>query len=298
MPNNALKTYMLANRGNGREGDRGGDIESRFRDRRGREHYDNGRFAPMRSEYGGNNGGMQMGYGGYSEGPSMNYASYSPESSEGDTMRMGYGEGERMAYNRYSPENRRGSDNMRMGYSEPVRMGGDEEEREYRRKWTITENNDGGYMQPRYETEYNRDGMRRVMGFGGSSYVEHPHMDEMSHRSGEKMPGHASGKGMPMLTFDMAEEWMANLQNEDGTRGPHWSLEEVKALMKQKNIQSDPIRVWVAMNAEYSDNVMINRKYGVDKQEFYLDSAIARWLNDKDAVADKEAAYFMHVVKH
>lgn len=27
-----------------------GDMESRFRDRRGREHYDNGRFAPMRSE--------------------------------------------------------------------------------------------------------------------------------------------------------------------------------------------------------------------------------------------------------
>ena len=26
----------------------GGDMEARFRDRRGREHYDNGRFAPMR----------------------------------------------------------------------------------------------------------------------------------------------------------------------------------------------------------------------------------------------------------
>lgn len=32
---------------------RGGqmDVDSRFRDRRGREHYDNGRFAPMRSAY-------------------------------------------------------------------------------------------------------------------------------------------------------------------------------------------------------------------------------------------------------
>ena len=28
----------------------GGEPEGRFRDRRGREHYDNGRFAPMRSE--------------------------------------------------------------------------------------------------------------------------------------------------------------------------------------------------------------------------------------------------------
>lgn len=31
----------------------GANIDGRFRDRRGREHYDNGRFAPMRSEYGG-----------------------------------------------------------------------------------------------------------------------------------------------------------------------------------------------------------------------------------------------------
>lgn len=34
------------------------DTDSRFRDRRGREHYDNGRFAPMHSEYIGDDGGM------------------------------------------------------------------------------------------------------------------------------------------------------------------------------------------------------------------------------------------------
>ena len=297
MPSNALKTYMLANRSNEREGGRENRVDNRFRDRTGREHYDDGRFAPMRSEYGRDNGGMQMGYGGYSEGPGMNYARYSPERSEGDNMRMGYGQGERMGYNRYSPESRRGSDNMRMGYVEPILMGGDEDE-EYRRKWTITEANGGRYMEPRYETEYNRDGMRRVMGFGGSSYVEHPRMDEMSHRSGEKMPGYASTKGAPKMTREMAEEWMENLQNEYGTRGPHWSLEQVKELMNKKGIECDPVRLWVAMNAEYSDSVMINRKHGVDNAEFYLDSAIARWLQDKDAVKDKEAAYFMYVVKH
>ena len=30
----------------------GYDVESRFRDRRGREHYGNGKFAPMRNEMG------------------------------------------------------------------------------------------------------------------------------------------------------------------------------------------------------------------------------------------------------
>ena len=261
---NPLMTYMLT-RGNDdrRDDGRDGRIDNRFKDRTGREHYDDGRFAPMRSEHGGGMVGMYT----YIPAPMSGGVDY-----------------------RYTPT-RSNYDRPSMGYSEPIRMGGDDDD-DYRRKWTITENN--AYMEP----EYNRDGMRRVMGFGGSSYVDHSRMDEMSHRSGEKIPGHASGKGMPVLTREMAEYWMENLQNEDGTKGPHWSLEDIKSIIKQRSLQVDPIRLWVAMNAEYSDNVMINRKYGVDKQEYYLESAIAKWLNDKDAVDDKEAAYFMHVVKH
>lgn len=242
---NPLMTYMLT-RGNDDRRDNG-RIDSRFRDGRGRDHYDNGRFAPMRSEY---DGGIDMNY-----------------------------------------------NRTNMGYTEPVRMGGYDHDMDARRSWEIIENT-GPHMEPRYDGDYNRDGMRRVMGFAGSSYVDHPRMDEMTHRSGEKMPGHASTKSMPVLTREMAEYWMENLQNEDGTKGPHWSLEDIKAIIKQRSLQVDPIRLWVAMNAEYSDSVMTNRKHGVDKQEFYLDTAIAKWLKDKDAVDDKEAAYFMHVVKH
>lgn len=269
---NPLMTYMLT-RGNDDRRDNG-RIDSRFRDRTGRDHYDNGRFAPMRNEYDGGMVGMYTNMPAPISGNMRNYEHVSGN------------------YDRMTPT-RSNYDRPSMGYVEPVRMGGDDDD-DYRRKWTITENN----ACPRMETEYNRDGMRRVMGFAGSSYVDHPRMDEMTHRSGEKMPGHASTKSMPVLTREMAEYWMENLQNEDGTKGPHWSLEDVKNIIKQRSLQVDPIRLWVAMNAEYSDNVMINRKYGVDKQEYYLESAIAKWLNDKDAVDDKEAAYFMHVVKH
>ena len=266
---NGLKTYAMMRSGDSdRDSGRDGRIDNRFRDSKGREHYDNGRFAPMRSEYG--RDGMY---------------DYIPTPMSGGTDY------------RYTPT-RSNYDRPSMGYVEPIRMGGDDEDHEGRRSWRIIENNGDAYMEPRYETEYNRDGMRRVVGFGGSSYVEHPRMDEMSHRSGEKMPGYASTKGMPRMTREMADEWMENLQNEDGTRGPHWSLEQVKELMNKKGIECDPVRLWVAMNAEYSDSVMINRKHGVDNAEFYLDSAIARWLQDKDAVKDKEAAYFMFVVKH
>lgn len=271
---NGLKTYAVMTRTGDETRRDDNRIDNRFRDRTGREHYDNGRFAPMRSEYDGGMVGMYTNMPAPISGNMRNYEHISGN------------------YDRMTPT-RSNYDRPSMGYVEPVRMGGDDDD-DYRRKWTITENN----AYPRMETEYNRDGMLRVMGFAGSSYVDHPHMDEMSHRPGEKMPGHASTKSMPVLTREMAEYWMENLQNEDGTKGPHWSLEDVKSIIKQRSLQVDPIRLWVGMNVEYSDNVMVNRKYGVDKQEYYLESAIAKWLNDKDAVDDKEAAYFMHVVKH
>jgi hypothetical protein len=220
----------------------------------------------MRSEHDGGVVGM------YDYIPTNNGGNY-------DSPRMGYGKGREY----YSPH---------MGYSEPIRMGDDEHEG--RRSWKIIENNGGNYMEP----EYNQDGMRRVVGFGGSSYVGHDRMDEMSHRSGEKMPGHASTKGMPRMTREMADEWMAMLKNADGSKGPHWTFDEVKNLMQSRGVQGDPLVIWVGMNAEYSDNVMLNRKYGVDRPEYYLDAAVANWANDKDAVEDKAAAYFMYVVKH
>ena len=241
---NPMMTLMLARKDDAPRAEYGRRIDDRFKDRTGREHYDDGRFAPMRGEY---EGGMQMGYG-------TSYPTH-------------------------------------MGYSEPVRMGDNEEEG--RRSWKIIENNGYGHTEPMY----NGDGMRRVMGFAGSS-VDYHRIDEMSHRSGEKMPGHASAKGLPMMTREMAEEWMANIHNEDGTKGPHWSLEEVKTVMRKKGLQGDPVRIWVAMNAEYSDMVMVNRKHGVDEDDYYFDAALARWINDRDAVKDKEAAYYMYVVKH
>ena len=49
---NPLMTYMLTRGNEDRRDDyRDGRVNNRFRDKTGREHYDDGRFAPMRSEY-------------------------------------------------------------------------------------------------------------------------------------------------------------------------------------------------------------------------------------------------------
>lgn len=237
---NTLMRYTMMRDNTGRNS--GDNIQSRFYDDRGREHYDDGRYAPMRSSY-----------------DDRSISSYNP--SVHSILEYPY-----------------------MGYSEPVRMG-DDNEHEGRRSWKIIENNGHSYS-PRFDRD---EGMRQVYGFADSSAPGTQH----GARS-----GHAATRGRPTLTKEMAEEWMDSLQNADGTTGPHWPIEEVKRLMQQKNIHADPLKLWVAMNAEYSDGVAVNRKFGVDTPEFYLESAVARWLNDRDAVPDKPAAYYMYVVQH
>jgi hypothetical protein len=41
----------------------------------------------------------------------------------------------------------------------------------------------------------------------------------------------------------------------------------------------------------------VARKFGVDRDEFYACMAKA-WLEDADAVPDKAAQYYAHVVRH
>lgn len=153
------------------------------------------------------------------------------------------------------------------------------------------------YIPPVYEEDERR---MKPIGFVPNEYstwATHHTGNEMEHRNGQMEHGGASGKS-EKLTREMAEEWMANLENEDGTKGPHWTLEQAKQVMAQRGIQCDPIKFWAALNAEYSDRSAVNKKYNVNNIDFYADSAMAAWIKDRDAVSDKLAAYYMHVAKH
>ena len=199
--------------------DWGAWIEGRFRDDRGREHYDNGRYAPMRNEY------MPPVY---------------REHHEND--------------GRYRPMNK-------IGFS--------------------AEEN---YNRPQIERNYRSD-------------ASHKDFAEMDYgRYGKMTSGYASGAPVS-FNKKMAEEWVSEMQNEDGSTGGHWSLDQVKQLISQKGLDCDPLKLWVAMNAEYSDRCAVNKKHGVNTIDFYLDSAIAFWLKDKDAVPDKLAEYYENIVE-
>lgn len=205
-----------------------GDTEARFRDRRGREHYDNGRFAPK--------GAME------------------PEDYP--------------------------------------------ESRQYRR-------DDAGRSEyPFVPPVYRGDAMNRI-GFAAEPHREmesnypmdanYPRMTEMGHRTSEMTMGHAKGGGM-MLTEDMAHEWMEGLHNEDGTKGPHWTMDQVKQVMSQRGVKLEPLEFWAVLNIMYSDYCGVLKKHGANNMDVYVDMAKA-WLEDKDAMDGKAARYFQYIVK-
>lgn len=189
-------------------------MEDKFRDRRGREHYDNGRFAP-RSDY---------------TEPWMDHRRTPPTFDEG-------------------------------------------------------------------ERKMNPIGFARSV--SDATVPQHHEMDYMQGRP--PMQGYASSEYAPKFDRQMAEEWAAGMENEDGTTGPHWSLEQAKQVMAQKEIGGSPLAFYLALNMMYSDYCKVAKKLGVNTVDFYACMADA-FLNDKDAVGgggpEKLAAYYNAVVQH
>ena len=226
--------------------------ESRFRDRDGREHYDNGRFAPM--SRGGEYGGDPMDRDGY-----------------------GYPHAEYMEpYSHYQIT----------PYLPPVYEREGYQTRNYRPMNKIGFSV-GGEME-HLPCELGHD-YRTSAGYDG--------MEEMSRRQGDGYDRGQQPRVMPVFNRQMAEEWTSQLQNADGTRGPHFSMEKAKEIMKQYNVDCDPLEFWVVINSLYSDYDQALKKSNASTLELYACLAKA-WIDDSDAVQNKAAAYYTYIVRH
>ncbi len=245
------------------------EMESRFRDRRGREHYDNGRFAPrnemeemrggqMRNEMRGAQNEMRAGYG--------DMRNEMRGEMRNDYMRANEMRGEM----RGEMRSEGGQSRYPFGPVPPIYEGGGEMNRI-------------GFVVPIGRSEVGGDFR------SDASYAE------MGQHGGMPMMGGASGETM-MLTEEMAHEWMQGLQNEDGTKGPHWTKEQIKQVMTQKGAKQEPIEFWAIMNTLYADYCSVLKKHGVNTIDFYVDLTNA-WLKDKDAQKGKAARYFQYIVK-
>lgn len=123
------------------------------------------------------------------------------------------------------------------------------------------------------------------------SDASYNHMDEMQSRSGNRMSGYGNGNGYPKLTKEDIMEWMDNLENADGTRGPHWSIEQVKQVMAQKHLNYPVLDVFAALNLTYSDLSKFFREHNLNSMDAYVEYAKAFWLDDAD-LHDKIAKYY------
>lgn len=99
------------------------------------------------------------------------------------------------------------------------------------------------------------------------------------------------------LSKKQAENWTKSMKNENGSKGARWSFEEVQNVMRQQNVNCDPIEFYVVMNMLYSDYGAVFKKHDVATIQFYVDMAKA-FLEDEDAVKNKLEQYYRYVVKH
>lgn len=106
--------------------------------------------------------------------------------------------------------------------------------------------------------------------------------------------GSDTGSG---FSVDNAQEWVKKMDNADGTKGPHWTMEQAKQIMAQRKIGLDPLKYWVTLNMIYSDYSPVAKKHGLGGNlDFYADMAKA-FLEDKDAQPEKLALYYKYIVK-
>ncbi|MBR3208857.1 MAG: hypothetical protein IKF82_01170 [Bacilli bacterium] len=89
----------------------------------------------------------------------------------------------------------------------------------------------------------------------------------------------------------MLTEAVKNLQNEDGTTGPHWSVEQTTSVAKSNGISFDHFNEYdwnYAMNMVYSDY------YGAIPNETINYVRLARkFLEDRDAKEGKAFKYYI-----
>lgn len=276
-------------------------------------------IANARGNQGGNRGGrseMEMGGGRYEGGQNEarnggygemrgNYPREAYGRSEGEEMREGYGRSEmrRGGGGRSEMEMRRGGgrsemreemrgEGNRIGYEGGARSEMEEMESRRRRdrrgrfRSEMDEEGEMGSRYPMFPPPIYEEEMRNPMGFSAEGGETELHMIRGGAGSSEKP-----------LDKKTAEEWMEGLENEDGTKGPHWTMEQVSQLMAQKGWKEEPLRAWVAMNAMYSDYCGAAKKVNANNIDFYVAMAKA-FLDDKDAGAkDKLSAYYHHIVK-
>ncbi|MBQ8618232.1 MAG: hypothetical protein IJ418_12110 [Clostridia bacterium] len=121
------------------------------------------------------------------------------------------------------------------------------------------------------------------------------------HINNVRTMGGMQGGMVKPLTMDTAEKWVRSMKNEDENRekGECWSIDEVKEIAEKMGMPTEGkklIEFYAAINAMYSDYYKVAEKFDLVEDDFFAEMAKA-FIEDKDAVKDKVAAYYQYIVK-
>ena len=103
----------------------------------------------------------------------------------------------------------------------------------------------------------------------------------------------------PHFDEEHARKAVSKMENEDGSRGQHWSVEETSALANQYGIRFDSkfnkYDWYVALNMVYSDyyKVIVNMT-GSNNSKYFVELAKA-WICDKDIDEGKMWYYYSSI---
>lgn len=92
------------------------------------------------------------------------------------------------------------------------------------------------------------------------------------------------------------ESWKRGMINEDGSRGEHFTKDQVMQYAKQVGVnpqQFGEATFCLAMNMMYSDYCAVAKKFGFDRPEVYADLAKA-FLDDKDFDGEPEEKLYLY----
>ena len=94
---------------------------------------------------------------------------------------------------------------------------------------------------------------------------------------------------------DVAKCWVSKMQNKDGTKGEHWSMEQVANVIKEKGIKYELTDFYTVLNMMYSDYCTSIKKFVAPEDEAMMCASMAwDFLEDVDApsASEKLTMYF------
>lgn len=101
----------------------------------------------------------------------------------------------------------------------------------------------------------------------------------------------------PHFTETSVEQAVAEMRNEDGTTGPHWTLDETMSVAKAKSIDF-AVKKYNIYDWYYSMNMWYSDFYPLHRGEpNRVAEMVILWLEDKDAPEGKSYLYYKAMKK-